>query len=73
MDNGERAKVLDKKNKEGKFRWRKNMKIGGEKMRNASGQQGENEKQWKKANRNTSNKTFGVHKHVQHFLHKMCY
>ena len=70
MDNGERAKVLDKKNKEGKFRWRKNMKIGGEKMRNASGQQGENEQQ---ANRNTSNKTFGVHKHVQHFLHKMCY
>ena len=45
VDNGERAKVLDKKNKEGKFRWRKNMKIGGEKMRNASGQQGENEQQ----------------------------
>ena len=45
VDNGERAKVLDKKNKEGKFRWKKNMKIGGEKMRNASGQQGENEQQ----------------------------
>ena len=45
VDNGERAKVLDKKNKEGKFRWRKNMKIGSEKMRNASGQQGENEQQ----------------------------
>ena len=48
------------------------MKIGGDKMRIASGQQGENEQQWKKANRNTSNKTFGVHIHVQHFLHKMC-
>ena len=48
------------------------MKIGGEKIRNASGQQGENEQQWKKANRNTSNKTFGVHINEQHFLHKMC-
>ena len=54
------------------FRWKKKMKIGGDKMRNASGQQGENEQQWKKANRNTSNKTFGVHIHVQHFLHKIC-
>ena len=45
VDNRERAKALDKKNREGKFRSRKNMKIGGEKMRNASGQQGENEQQ----------------------------
>ena len=45
MDNRERAKALDKKNRGGEFRWKKNMKIGGEKMRNASGQQGENEQQ----------------------------
>ena len=34
-------------NKEGEFRRKKNMEIesGGEKMRNASGQQGENERQ----------------------------
>ena len=38
------------KNKRGEFRWKKNMKFhsSGEKMRNASGQQGENERQWKK-------------------------
>ena len=35
---------------------------GGEKMRNASGQQGENERQWKiKANMNTGNKILGKH------------
>ena len=32
------------------------MKIGGEKMRNASAQQGENERQWKEANKNKSNR-----------------
>ena len=37
------------------------MKIGGDKMRNASGQPGENERQWKKANKNKSKKTFGEH------------
>ena len=42
---------------------------GGEKMRNASGQQGENERQWKKkANMNTGNKMLG--KHIRQFLHK---
>ena len=35
------------KNKGGEFRWKKNIKFhsSGEKMRNASGQQGENERQ----------------------------
>ena len=49
----------------------KNMEIqsGGEKMRNASGQQGENERQWKiKANMNTGNKVLGKHK--RQFVHK---
>ena len=32
-------------NKGDEFRWKKNSKIGGEKMRNASGQQVENEQQ----------------------------
>ena len=42
---------------------------GGEKMRNASDQQGENERQWKiKANMNTWNKILG--KHIRQFLHK---
>ena len=37
-------------------------------MRNASGQQGENEWQWKiKANMNTGNKILG--KHIRQFLH----
>ena len=35
---------------------------GGEKMRNASGQLGENERQWKKSEQ----------EHVRHFLHKTC-
>ena len=39
VDNRERAKALVKKKNE--FLWKKNMKSGGEKMRNASGQQGE--------------------------------
>ena len=53
------------------IRRKKNMEIqsGGEKMRNASGQQGENERQWKiKANMNTGNKILG--KHIRQFLHK---
>ena len=42
---------------------------GGEKMRNASDQQGENERQWKiKANIDTGNKILG--KHIRQFLHK---
>ena len=38
-------------------------------MRNASGQQGENERRWKKlkANRNTSDKIFG--EHIGQFRH----
>ena len=50
---------------------KKNMKIqsGCETMRNASSQQGENERQWKiKANMNTGDKILG--KHIQQFLHK---
>ena len=35
---------------------------GGEKMRNASGQLGENERRWKKSEQ----------EHVRHFLHKTC-
>ena len=35
---------------------------GGEKMRNASGHQGENERRWKKSEQ----------EHVRHFLHKSC-
>ena len=56
------------KNKGDEFRRKKNMEIqsGGEKMRNASGQQGENERQWKiKANMNTGDKILG-----KQFLHK---
>ena len=42
---------------------------GGEKMRFASGQQGENERQWKiNVNMNTGNKILG--KHIRRFLHK---
>ena len=55
-------------NKGDDFRRNKNMEIqsGGEKMRNASGQQGENERQWKiKANMNTGNKILG--KHIRQF------
>ena len=61
-------------NKGDEFRRKKNMEIqsGGEEMKNASGQQGENERQWKiKANMNTTqelNKILG--KHIRQFLHK---
>ena len=41
----------------------------GEKKRNASGQQGENERQWKiEASMNTGNKILG--EYIQQFLHK---
>ena len=56
VDNRERASVSDWKQTRDEFFWKKNMKIqsGGETMTNASGQQGENEGQWKiKANLNT--------------------
>ena len=57
-------------NKGDEFRREKNMEIqsGGKKMRDASGQQGENERQWKiEANMNTANKILG--KHIRQFLH----
>ena len=50
-------------NKGDEFRWKKNIDIqsGGEKMKNASGQQGENERQWKiRANMNTGYKILGT-------------
>ena len=53
------------------FRRKKNMEIQsrGEKMRNANGQQGENERQLKiKVNVNTGNRILG--KHIRQFLHK---
>ena len=37
---------------------------GGEKMRNASGHLGDNERQWKKSEQE--------HDHVRHFLYKTC-
>ena len=58
-------------NKRDEFCRNENMKIqsGCETMRNASGQQGENERQWKiKANMNTGDKILG--KHIRQFLHK---
>ena len=56
-------------NKGDEFRRKKNMEIqsGGEKMRNASAQQGENERQVK-GNMNTANKILG--KHIRQFLPK---
>ena len=65
----ELERVIEKK--EDEFRRKKHMEIqsGGEKMRNASGQQGENERQGKViANMNTGNKILG--KHIRQFLHK---
>ena len=64
----EKERVIE--NKTDEFCRKKNMKIqsGGETMRNASGQQGENERQWKiKANMNTGDKILG--KHIRQFLH----
>ena len=50
----------DRKNKGGIICWRNNMKFcsGGEKVRNASGHQGENERQRKKVNKNTYDISF---------------
>ena len=70
VDNRERARA-GYWNKGDEFRRKKNMEIesGGEKMRNASSQQGANERQWKiKTNMNTGNKTLG--KHIRQFLRK---
>ena len=58
-------------NKGDEFCRRKDMKIqsGCETiMRNASGQQGENERQWKIKAKNTGDKILG--KHIRQFLHK---
>ena len=57
-------------NKKNEFCRNKNMKIqsGCEKMRNASGQQGENERQWKIKAKNTGDTILG--KHIRQFLHK---
>ena len=60
-------------NKRDEFCRKKNMKIqsGCETMRNASGQQGENERQWKIKAKNTGDKT--LRKHILQFLHKNVY
>ena len=52
------------KNKGDIFCWENNIKFcsGSEKMRNASGHQGENERQWKKSEQ----------EHARQFLHKTC-
>ena len=58
----EQERVIENKGDE--FRRKKNMDIqsGGEKMRNASAQQGENERQWKiKGNMKTGIKILGKH------------
>ena len=58
-------------NKTDEFCRKKNMKIqsGGETMRNASGKQGENERQWEiKANMNTGDKILG--KLIRQSFHK---
>ena len=54
----------DRKNIGGIFCWRNNMKFcsGSEKMRNASGRLGENERQWEKSEQ----------EHVRRFLDKTC-
>ena len=57
-------------NKRDEFCRKKNMKIQSdcETMRSASGQQGENERQWKIKAKNTGDKVLG--KHIRQFLHK---
>ena len=57
-------------NKRDEFCRKKNMKIqsGCETMRNASGQQIKNERQWKIKANNTGDKILG--KHIGQFLHK---
>ena len=70
VDNRERTRPSDWKQKRRIF-LKKNMKTqsGCQTMRNASGQLGENERQWKrKANMNTGDKILG--KHIRQFLHK---
>ena len=70
VDNRESEKASYWKQKRRIWR-KKNMKIqsGGETMGNVSGQQGENEGQWKiKANMNTEDKILG--KHIRQLLHK---
>ena len=65
----EQERVVE--NKRDEFCRKKNMKIQSscETVKNASGQQGENERQWKiKANMNTGDKILG--KHIRQFLHK---
>ena len=51
VDNRERDRASDWENGD-EFRWKKKLKFnsGGEKIGNASGQQGENERQWKNKN-----------------------
>ena len=61
-------------NKRDEFCRKKNMKIqsGCETIINASGQQGENEPQWKIKAKNTGDKILGKHR-LRQFLHKiMC-
>ena len=61
----QREKELVRDRKKGDiFCWRNYMKFSNvsEKMRNASGYLGENERQWKKSEQ----------EHVRHFLHKTC-
>ena len=66
VDNRERARAIYwKQSKKKKIE----IQSGGEKMRNASGEQGENERQWKiKANMNTGSKILG--KHIRQFRNK---
>jgi len=57
VENKERAQARNKKTTENNFVGRKTWKFysGGEKVRNTSGHQGENKRQWKK-------KGTGIHK-----------
>ena len=68
VDNRETELELVSENKREEFCRKKNMKIlsGCEAMRNASGQQGENERQWKiKANINTGDKILGKNSSIK--------
>ena len=60
---GDRELEREIKNEGVIFCWKNNMNIvTGVKMRNASGHQGENERQWKKSEQ----------EHARQFLHKTC-
>ena len=48
------------------------MEIGGEKIRNSSEQQGENERHWKKKKNEQKQKQQVSGEHIRHFLHTMC-